>query len=90
MSDKDAQSPDDERTNYVDPWVQSHLSAHQLQWLEKQKDVVDPTEILKFALAEWVVRHPHDWFGETSVGIAVRSALEEFIARHKAEFISTE
>ena len=24
----------------------------------KAKTVVDPTEILKFALAEWVVRHP--------------------------------
>jgi hypothetical protein len=45
---------------------------------------------LKFALAEWVVRHPDDWFGDTNVEIAIRSALDEFIARHKAEFISVE
>lgn len=89
MSDNDAGSHDNEGTNDVDPWVQSQLSAHHLHWLEKQKDVVDPTEILKFALAEWVVRHPDDWFGGTNVGIAIRAALDEFIARHKEEFIST-
>ena len=90
MSDKDAESLDDEGSNYVDPWVQSQLSPHHLHWLEKQRDTVDPTKLLKFALAEWVVRHPDDWFGDTNVGIAIRSALDEFIARHKEEFISTE
>jgi hypothetical protein len=90
MSDNYGESQDGERTNHVDPWVQSQLSAHHLQWLEKQKEVVNPTEILKFALAEWVIRHPEQWFGDANVGIAIRSALEEFIARHKDEFISTE
>jgi hypothetical protein len=89
MSDDDTESHRNEETNDVDPWVQSQLLAHHLYWLEKQKDVVDPTEILKFALAEWVVRHPDDWFGETNVGIAMRAALDEFIARHKEEFIPT-
>ena len=89
MRDNDAESHSNEGTNDVDSWVQSQLSAHHLRWLEKQKDVVDPSEILKFALAEWVVRHPDDWFGETNVGIAMRAALDEFIARHKEEFIST-
>ena len=90
MNDQDAESHDGGGTNEVDPWVQSQLSADHLHWLEKQRDVVDPTELLKFALAEWVVRHPDDWFGETNVGIAIRSALEEFIVRHKEEFIATE
>jgi hypothetical protein len=90
MSDNHGESQDGERTNHVDPWVQSQLSTHHLQWLEKQKEVVDPTEILKFALAEWVIRHPEQWFGDANVGIAIRSALEEFMARHKEEFISTE
>jgi hypothetical protein len=84
------ESCDDEGTNEVDPWVQSQLSAHHLHWLEKQSAVANPTEILKFALAEWVVRHPDDWFSDTSIRIAIRSALDEFIARHKEEFISTE
>jgi hypothetical protein len=90
MSDNHGESQDGERTNHVDPWVQSQLSAHHLQWLEKQKEVVNPTELLKFALAEWVIRHPEQWFGDATVGIAIRSALEEFIARHKEEFMSTE
>jgi hypothetical protein len=90
MSDNHREPQDGERPNHVDPWVQSQLSTHHLQWLEKQKEVVDPTEILKFALAEWVIRHPEQWFGDANVGIAIRSALEEFMARHKEEFISTE
>ncbi len=64
MSDKNAESHDGEGANDVDPWVQSQLSADHLHWLEKQRDAVGPTETLKFALAEWVVRHPDDWFGD--------------------------
>ena len=90
MTDKDVESHDDERSKDVDPWVQSQLSSHHLHWLEKQSDIIDPTKLLKFALAEWVVRHPDDCFGDINVGIAIRSALDEFIARHKEEFISTE
>jgi hypothetical protein len=90
MSDNHGERRDSEGSNHVDPWVQSQLSAHHLQWLEKQKEVVNPTEILKFALAEWVIRHPEQWFGDANVGTAIRAALEEFIARHKEEFISTE
>jgi hypothetical protein len=33
---------------------------------------------------------PEQWFGGAKVGIAIRSALEEFIARHKEEFVSME
>ena len=76
--------------NQVDPWVQSQLSAYHVLWLEKQGDLMDKTELLKYALAEWVVRHPNDWFELTNVGGAIRSALDEFIARHKEEFIAAE
>jgi hypothetical protein len=90
MSDKNAEPHDNEETNQVDPWVQSQLPASQLRWLERQRDFVDPTEILKFALAEWVVRHPEEWFSDLNVGIAIRSALDEVITRHREEFISSE
>ena len=80
----------DDDSNQVDPWVQSQLSAYHVLWLEKQGAVMNKTEILKYALAEWVVRHPNDWFKLTNVGGAIRSALDEFIARHKEEFIATE
>jgi hypothetical protein len=87
MNENDAPSHGDEKTNDVDPWVQSQLSAYQVVWLEKQRASVDPTEVLKCALAEWVVRHPDDWFGQTNVGTAMRSALDEFMTRHKQEFL---
>ena len=90
MSDNNASSQDDGKAKDVDPWVQSQLSAYHIVWLEKQRSTADPSDILKYALAEWVARHPDDWFGHTSVGIAMRSALDEFIARHREEFISTE
>jgi hypothetical protein len=37
----------------------------------------NPTETLQFALAERVIRHPEQWFGDAKVEIAIRSALEE-------------
>jgi hypothetical protein len=80
----------DNDPNKVDPWVQSQLSAYHVLWLEKQGDVMNKTELLKYALAEWVVRHPNDWFRLTNVGDAIRSALDEFITRHKEEFIAAE
>ena len=76
--------------NKVDPWVQPQLSAYHVLWLDKQGDVMNKTELLKYALAEWVVRHPNDWFRLTNVGDAIRSALDEFIARHKEEFIAAQ
>ncbi|MBV8417483.1 MAG: hypothetical protein JO251_19960 [Verrucomicrobia bacterium] len=83
-------SPSDNDSNQVDPWVRSQLSAYHVHWLEKQGDVMNKAELLKYALAEWVVRHPNDWFKLTNVGNAIRSALDEFIARHKEEFIAAE
>ena len=96
MSDNNASSRDDEigkeveKGKEVDPWVQSQLSACHIVWLEKQRSAVDPSEVLKCALAEWVARHPEDWFGHTNVGTAMRSALDEFIGRHREEFFSME
>jgi hypothetical protein len=90
MTKDGAWSPGDNDPNQVDPWVRSQLSAYHVLWLEKQGDVMNKTELLKYALAEWVVRHPSDWFKLTNVGKAIRSALDEFIARHKEEFIAAE
>ena len=90
MSDKDAESHDDAGTNDIDPWVQAHLSTHHLHWLEKQRGMIDPTEVLKFALAEWVARHPEEWFGKQTSEVPCGHALDEFITRHKEEFIPVE
>jgi hypothetical protein len=72
----------------VDPWIEAQLSVDQVRWLKRQSDATNQAELLKNALAEWVVRHPDDWFRGTRLGDAIRSALTEFINRHKDEFVA--
>jgi hypothetical protein len=75
----------------VDPdKIQAELSADQVVWLEKQSKLIDKTELLKYAVMEWVVRHPVDWLRGIRVGDAVRLALNEFIDRYKDEFLSVD
>jgi hypothetical protein len=74
--------------NRVDPWVQAQLSTDQVRWLNNQESAVNQVELLKSALAEWVIRHPEAWFGGTHLSDAIRSALSEFIDRHKDEFLA--
>ena len=90
MTKDHQESHGENEPNQVDPWVQSQLSACHIIWLEKQGELMNKTELLKYALAEWVVRHPNDWFELTNVGGAIRSALDEFISRHKEEFFVAE
>jgi hypothetical protein len=52
--------------------------------------LIDKTNLLKYAVMEWVVRHPVDWLRGIRVGDAVRLALNEFIDRHKDEFLSVD
>jgi hypothetical protein len=74
--------------NRVDPWVHAQLSTDQVRWLKNQDSAVNQVELLKSALAEWVVRHPESWFQGTRLSDAIRWALTEFIARHKDEFLA--
>ncbi|HZC35997.1 MAG TPA: hypothetical protein VE242_10305 [Chthoniobacterales bacterium] len=68
--------------------IQAELSTYEVLWLEKQSRLIDKTELLKSAVIEWLVRHPIDWFRSTRLSDAVRLALNEFIDRHKDEFLS--
>jgi hypothetical protein len=70
--------------------IQTELSTDQVAWLEKQSKLVDKTELLKYAVMEWVVRQPIDWLRGIRFGDAVRLALNEFIDRHKDEFLSVD
>jgi hypothetical protein len=81
---------DDPNPNQVDPWIQSQLSTDQVDWLQMQGRVMSQGDLLKNALAEWVVRHPNDWFQGTRLGDAIRFSLTEFIDRHKDEFLAIE
>jgi hypothetical protein len=74
----------------VDPWIQAQLSSDQVRWLKNQESVTNQAELLKNALAEWVVRHPEDWFRGTRLSDAIRSAVSEFIERHKDEFLAVD
>jgi hypothetical protein len=71
----------------IHPRIQAELSTYQVLWLEKQSGIIDKTELLKYAVMEWVVRHPIDWFRGTRLSDAIRLALSEFIDRHKDEFL---
>jgi hypothetical protein len=68
--------------------IQAELLTDQILWLEKQSHLIHKTALLKYAVMEWVVRHPIDWLSGIRVGDAVRLALNEFIDRHKDEFLS--
>jgi hypothetical protein len=70
--------------------IQAELSTDQILWLEKQSRLIDKTELLRYAVMEWVGRHPIDWLRGTRVGDAIRLALNEFIERHKDEFLSVD
>ena len=68
--------------------IHAELLSDQILWLEKQSHLIDKTALLKYAVMEWVVRHPIDWLSGIRVGDAIRLALNEFIDRHKDEFLS--
>ena len=76
--------------NPVDPWIHAQLSTEQISWLKRQGGAINQADLLKNALAEWVVRHPEDWFRGTRLGDAIRCSLTEFIDRHKEEFLALE
>ncbi|HEY6841755.1 MAG TPA: hypothetical protein VI114_11080 [Chthoniobacterales bacterium] len=81
-------SSGNDEPNQVDPWIHAQLSADQVRWLKGQG--IDQADLLKSALAEWVVRHPDQWFRGTRLSDAIRISLSEFIARHKDEFVTFE
>jgi hypothetical protein len=82
VAPNDSNDPDQ-----VDPWVQAQLSTYQLRWLKTQCCFASPAKLLKNALVEWVIRHPDDWLRGTRICDAIRLALNEFIDRHKDEFL---
>jgi hypothetical protein len=88
MYSDDLTSNGGEDPDQVDPWIQAQLSSDQIRWLNNQGSAVKQGDLLKSALAEWVVRHPEDWFRGTRLIDALRSALTEFIDRHKDEFLA--
>jgi hypothetical protein len=79
-----------EDTDQIDPVVAEALTAYQVEWLFVQcQDLrFRKLQILRQALFEWVAMHLDYRFSASTFGYVMRVALENFMNRHNAEFIS--
>ena len=77
-------------TDQIDPVVAEALTTYQVEWLFRQcQDLsLKKLQILRQALFEWVNEHPNYRFSASTFGYVMRVALENYINRHNAEFIS--
>ena len=69
--------------------VRFELTGPEVHWLKKQSGFCSDAvvELLKAALEEWLPRNAGRCVTQESVTAILREALDEFIARHKAEFL---
>jgi len=69
--------------------VRIELTWAEIYWLEKQSGFCSDSvvEILSSALQEWLPRNPGRCVTRETVTAVLREALDEFITRHKAEFL---
>jgi hypothetical protein len=68
--------------------MQIRVSSLQFEWLTRQCEFLSITkqQLIAYALEEWLCRnHPSVVLQNPSV--AVRSAIDEFMRRHEAEFL---
>jgi hypothetical protein len=77
-------------TDQIDPAVAEALTTYQVEWLftQCQELSLKKLQILRQALFEWVDEHPHYRFSVSTFGSVMRVALENYINRHQAEFMS--
>ena len=68
------------------------LSSCQVRWLNKQCDKLKSkkSKVLTEAFDEWLVRHSDQIIQAGNLGDLVSAALDEFINRHRAEFLPVE
>ena len=69
--------------------VRFELTDPEVYWLKKQSGFCsdEVVEILTAALEEWLLRNTERCVTQETVTAILREALDEFIARHKAEFL---
>jgi hypothetical protein len=69
--------------------VRFELTDLEVYWLNKQSGFCSDgvVEILTAALEEWLLRNAERCVTQETVTAILREALDEFIARHKAEFL---
>ena len=76
----------------IAPSIQAKLSSYQVRWLNKQCDKLKSKEgkVLTEAFEEWLVRHSDRIIQAGNLGDLVSAALDEFINRHRDEFLPVE
>lgn len=69
--------------------VRFELTEPEIHWLDQQSEFYSNAvvEILAGALQEWISRNPSRCVTQETMTVILREALDEFIARHKAEFL---
>jgi hypothetical protein len=69
--------------------IRIELTGPEIYWLEKQSGFCSDgvVEILIAALEEWLPCNTNRCVTQETVTVILREALDEFIARHKAEFL---
>ena len=77
-------------TDQIDPVVAEALTTYQVEWLFRQcQDLrFKKLQILRQALFEWIDEHPDYRFSASTFGYVMRVALENYMNRHRAEFVS--
>ena len=66
------------------------VTTYQVEWLFRQCQELSKKklQILRQALFEWVDEHPDYRFSVSTFGSVMRIALENYMNRHQAEFMS--
>lgn len=69
--------------------IRFELNDAEVKWLEEQREFFSEAlvEILTGAMKEWIARNPDRLIPVESAANILREALDEFISRHKDEFV---
>jgi len=69
--------------------IQFHLNSTEAKWLKRQEQFFSDAlvGVLTGALCEWIERNPNRVVDSLTVRHILHGALEEFISRHRDEFL---
>jgi hypothetical protein len=73
----------------IPPLIQANLSTYQVRWLTKQcgESKSEKRKVVAKAFDEWLVRHSGQIIEAGNLGDLVSVGLDEFINRHRDEFL---
>jgi archaellum biogenesis protein FlaJ (TadC family) len=90
MSNPDpAESSSEDQLRKISSYMRQKLTASHRQWLATQSEALNTSseQVMSDVLSEWVVRHRETVSNGGSLGDFLPEALEEFISRHREEFL---